>query len=445
MRKSSIYLLSLALVISLVLAGCSGNGGNATSNGGGGGSSGGGGGASADAVELEFWTFNELHQKYFESMADSWNAENPDRQIKLVGTTFPYEDMHNKLLVALQSGTGAPDISDVEISKFANYLKGEPQLVPYNDIVEPHKDKIVQSRLDIYAKDGQYYGLPYHVGASVIYYNMEILEQAGVNPEDIKTWDDFKEAGKKVVEATGIPMTTLEATEQWSIWPQLAQMDSPNDFLTTDGQINLDSPEMIRVLEYQQSLIKEGIAITTPGNFHHAEEYYGFMNNGGAASLWMPAWYMGRFTDYMPDLAGKMKIYPMPAWEEGGSRSAGMGGTGTVVTNQSAHPDLAKEFVAYAKISTEGSIQLWEQMGFDPARTDVWESDELAKENKFTEYFGQNVFDVLTEIKDEIEGVNVGELTPATIDAIKTSVAFRILVDMEDPATVLKEVADSLR
>ncbi len=67
--------------------------------------------------------------------------------------------------------------------------------------------------------------------------------------------------------------------------------------------------------------------------------------------------------------------------------------------------------------------------GLHPARTDVWESDELAKENKFTEYFGQNVFDVLTEIKDEIEGVNVGELTPATIDAIKTSVAFRILVD----------------
>ncbi|RUU68336.1 extracellular solute-binding protein, partial [Mesorhizobium sp. M7A.F.Ca.MR.362.00.0.0] len=67
-----------------------------------------------------------------------------------------------------------------------------------------------------------------------------------------------------------------------------------------------------------------------------------------------------------PDLKGKIVIKPMPAWSEGAPRSAGMGGTGTVVTNQSKDPDVAKKFLAYAKLSKEGNIEIWKQLGFDP-------------------------------------------------------------------------------
>ena len=51
-------------------------------------------------------------------MLGKWNAENPERQIKLNVTVMPYDDMHNKLSIAVQSGTGAPDIADIELGKF---------------------------------------------------------------------------------------------------------------------------------------------------------------------------------------------------------------------------------------------------------------------------------------------------------------------------------------
>ena len=35
----------------------------------------------------------------------------------------------------------------------------------------------------------------------MMFYNTEILSQAGVTPEEIETWDDFVEVGKKVKEA----------------------------------------------------------------------------------------------------------------------------------------------------------------------------------------------------------------------------------------------------
>ncbi|UJF32571.1 ABC transporter substrate-binding protein [Paenibacillus hexagrammi] len=399
--------------------------------------------AAGKPTKIVFWTFQELHSKYYQGMAEKWNKLHPDKPIEFEGNVYPYDDLHNKLLVALQTGVGAPDMADIEITKFANYLKGTPQLAPLNDIIEPEINNLVKSRLDIYAKDGKYYGIDYHVGASVIYYNKEILDKAGVNPDNIKTWDDFKTAGKTVLEKTGIPMTTVEATEQWSMWPLIAQQDS--DLLGKDGSVTLDNEKNIKTMTYLQNLVKEKIAVPAPGGFHHAEEYYAFMNKGGAASIWMPMWYMGRFTDYMPDLKGKIIIRPMPAWEPGGARSAGMGGTGTVVTQQSKVQDVTKQFLAYAKLSKEGAIEIWKQLGFDPIRSDVWNDPALKEKNKFTDYFGDNIFDTLNTVKDEIKPVNIGEKTPAVIDAVKRTAEFKIINDLEDPAKVLKEVADEVR
>jgi len=434
MKQKLLAMLAFILVISVFLAGCSDSTSNDEAS-----------EEDGNGTTLELWTFNELHEKYFEYMADLWNEQNPDEPINLKGSTYPYEDAHNKLLVALQSGKGAPDIADIEIGKFANYLKGEPQLVELNDVVDPEREFIVPSRLDVYSKDGKNYGLPFHVGASVIYYNSEIMEQAGFNPDDIKTWDDYKKAGKTVLEKTGIPMTTVDVADPWSFWQQVAQLEGKDDLLKENKELNLTSPEVVKVLKYQQELIEEGIAVPAPGNEHHAEEYYGFMNNGGAASVWMPMWYMGRFVDYMPDLSGKVVIKPMPAWEEGGPRSAGMGGTGTVVTNQSENPELAKKFIAFAKLSKEGNIQLWKQLGFDPPRTDVWDDPALSESNQFTEYFGDDIFATLLEVKEEIEGVNIGEKTPEVMDALRTTILFQALVDMKDPKEALKEAEDQIK
>ena len=65
------------------------------------------------------------------------------------------------------------------------------------------KIQYVESRLNLYSKDGDIYGLPTHVGATVAFYNTELLEEAGIDYTTIKTWDDFKEAGSKYYEATG--------------------------------------------------------------------------------------------------------------------------------------------------------------------------------------------------------------------------------------------------
>jgi arabinosaccharide transport system substrate-binding protein len=400
--------------------------------------------ATDGTVSLEFWTFQELHLGFYETMAEKWNSEGRTPQISIEANVLPYDELHDSLLVALQSGVGAPDIVDIEISRFPNYLRGKIQLEAMNEYTEPVRDKFVDARFDIYSRDGNVYGLPFHVGASVMYYNTEILDAAGVNVDDIDTWEDFVAAGRMVKERTGKAMTTFEITEQFSFWQMISQQGS--DLFNADGTPAFDNDINVRTLEYMLAMIKEGIAVGAPGGFHHAEEYYGFMNDGGAASVAMPMWYMGRFLDYMPDLDQKIVIRPLPRWTANGFRSAGMGGTGTAVTSQASNIDVAKEFLAYAKLSEAGNIALWTELGFDPPRWDVWDHPTLNEPTKFSKYFlNESIFGTLLEVRDEINPVNVVQDLPEGIGLVRTALFQALEAQSATPREALQAAAQQLR
>lgn len=100
-------------------------------------------------TDLSFWTFQELHVGFWTSMADVWNEQNPDRPINLTVTTGESSSLHSKLLIACQSGEGAPDMADIEIGHYGAFLK-DGYLLPINDAVEPYKDDVVMSRISMY-------------------------------------------------------------------------------------------------------------------------------------------------------------------------------------------------------------------------------------------------------------------------------------------------------
>ncbi len=396
--------------------------------------------AEAGPVKLTFWTFQELHTEFMKAMQDKWNENPENTKIELDMQVYPYEEMHNKLTIALQTGEGAPDIVDIEINKFANYLKGDVQLAEMNEYVEAEPDKFVMSRFNNYAKDGKFYGVDYHIGIIAAFYNDSLLQTAGIDYTTIKTWDDLHEAGKKFKEATGKPIITFETTDCWSIYPMLTQHGT--DLLTLDNQVRVNEPLFVETLAFVKSMVDDGTAVPTPGGNSHSEEYYGWMNAEGAAAIVMPFWYIDRFTNYMPDLAGKMKIAPMPVWNDGGYETSQGGGTGTAVVKSSANVQLAKDFLAYAKMSYDGCLAIWKICGFDPIRTDVYADPAMTEDNKFFQYYGQNFFPVLTEMMDSVADTAITSEYPTAVDVVKSQMMHEMLINgmsAEDVAAMCAE------
>ena len=401
--------------------------------------------AGENAVELSYWTFVDLHGKHFEKMLDLWNKDNPNRQIKLNVSVMPYDDMHNKLLIAVQTGQGAPDMSDIELGRFPDFLAGdEVSLVDLTDSVAPYKDKIVESRLGIYSKDGKVYGFPTHVGGTVAFYNTEILEQAGIDYKTIKTWDDYKQAGIKVYEETGKYLGTADTSTGWQSSILLAQQGE--DYVDANGNPRVNSPELIKGFEMLKDLQDNNVIATIAGGQPDTEEAKGEYNMGNYASALMPLWFMSRFTNEITDLKGKIAIAPLPVFEVGQPRSVGLGGTGTAVTKTAKDVQLAKDFLTFAKISEQANIEIWNTLGFDPVNTEVWTNKDVTHnpDNEFVQYFINNPFDVLNEVKDEIQLIRSTSATPTINNVLNTITFNAIFEDGQDVREALNEAQEMI-
>ena len=392
-------------------------------------------GASAqETTELTFWTFVDAHAVFMEAQAERWNEANPDRPIEIVSTVTPYEEMHDALLLSLVSGTGAPDLADIEIAKFPNFMQGDIQLVELTDVIEPYRDSLVETRLLPYSTGGSFYGIDYHIGTFVMYYNTAVMEEAGVDIDSIVTWDDYIAAGQQVTADTDGDgeidrwMTTVETTDRFSALGLMLQ--NGGGIYNADGELILDSAENAEALQFVGDLVNvHEIATPSPGGLHHDEGYYANMNNGMYGSVWMPQWYMIRFTDFMPDLEGNIVVRPMPVFEEGGFTSTMGGGTGTAITAQTpeAEQELAKEFLGFAKLSYDSNVLIWTELGFDPLNAEVYSDPALAEP---LPYFGnESVFTTISEIQSNLAPEYLGPLYADAVELLRTTTIFDVVVN----------------
>lgn len=356
-----------------------------------------------DVTTLTVWTFIENHQDFYTNMAEKWNEANPDKKVKLVLSNMAYDDMHNKLSLALESGEGAPDVVDIELGKFPAFTTGEIGLMDLTSAIEPYKDKVVESRLDLYGKDGKYYGFPTHVGTTVAFYNTEELEAAGIDYTAIKTWEDFKNAGVKYKEETGKTFAAAETTAQWTLNLMLAQKSG--SYLKEDGSLDINNDTMVECLQYMKDMQTAGALDTIAGGQPDNEEAYPLYNSGDVAAAIMPFWQTSRYTSYMTDLKGKVAIAAPPVWGDNDAvKTIGGGGTGTAVVSTSENAELAAEVFAYIKLSDEASQEIYNVLGFDPVNTEVWTDTALTEnpDNQFVQYFNTKPFASLLEVQDGI-------------------------------------------
>ena len=401
-----------------------------------------------DGTHFEMWSFVDVHNEFYGKMVEKWNEENPDRQLNVTFSTYPYSDMHNKLMMSLQAGSGAPDMCDVEIGQFPNYTGADTPLYALNDALAPYEADCVQSRLDVYSKaDGTRIGVPTHVGASVMYWNAEIFEEYGLDYKSVKTWDDYTKLGEQLRDASNGEVFLTSVDTGGVDWMWVAMAEYGEDWTGgPDGEVNVELDSVKKMMEMQKGWLDDGIAmISTDG---HVDLEAGFKNvmEGKIASFPKAMWYMSRFLNYMPEMEGKYDITTIPVFEEGQKCSVGIGGTGTVVTEQSADPALAAEFLAWAKLSADGEAHIWNDLGFDVCNSALWFDDAFAfdEANPYNTFFRVKPYEVLQQLAndDAIGTIYTTTVSPTLNDYMCTTTLNEVFEDGMDIDEALAEAQE---
>jgi len=165
-------------------------------------------------------------------------------------------------------GGEAPDVARWP-ARWIPQLVGKEELVQITDMMEGEfGDKFYQGMADGCMYQGEYYGAPWAASNKCLYYNKDVFEAAGLDPENpqIDTWDDMLSAAQTITEETDTSALGLAGSDVISTASQYYHYHwSYGADLIDDGQPVVNSDEAVEALSFYSDLhLEHGVTQSSP-------------------------------------------------------------------------------------------------------------------------------------------------------------------------------------
>lgn len=315
--------------------------------------------------EVSIWSWN-IAASSLRVVGETFAAEHP-------GVTISVEDLGNQqvfdrmLAACAAGGGGLPDIVSVENHESEIFWAQFPDC--FADLRELGYDDALASQFPDFKRvelepDGVAYGMPWDSGPVAMFYRRDFYETAGVDPEAIRTWDDFIEAGTKVQEANpGVGMTQADLNGDTEWFRMIANEQGCGYFANDAASITVNQPGCVAALETVKKVYDAGLLKAA-----NWDEKIQSNNAGTVATQMYGGWYEGTIRSTAPeDQAGKWGVYLMPSLSADGARAANLGGSALAIAASSDNKEAAYAFVAYALGTNEGQVTMLKEYGLVPS------------------------------------------------------------------------------
>jgi ABC-type glycerol-3-phosphate transport system substrate-binding protein len=301
-----------------------------------------------EKVTITHWTWLDM-----DPVAREYEALNPNVKIEVV-RLGPW-DLHDKLLVSLASGQGLPDVATLVVRRFPNYSTTGKlyDLTPY---VKDEVDNYDPGVLDAVSYQGKVFGLPNDISPMIFYYRTDIFNEVGIDVEDIRTFEDYREAGKKLKEAGYYLMPMFYPASNWGTNAlNLFLHSNRGNFFTADGKVKTDNPELLEVLKYFYDLVFVDKTMDTIKYF--TNEFWGSFNADKYATWIVNAPEAANMKQNLPDLAGKWSVARVPQWKDADDNYIGVwGGSILTIPAQAENKEAALDWIKWLNASVDGQI-----------------------------------------------------------------------------------------
>ncbi len=226
------------------------------------------GSESGDKIEIEYWHINSetFAGPTVTEIVEDFNASQ-DRIVVTEKFASNYMAIMQDLQADAAAGT-SPDLVQIGwsyLEYFGNnfgYTDANELFATYggeenaNFVNDTFEESV--SSLAIHS-NGDMLGTAYGMSVPVMFMNTEILEEAGVNPDDIKTWADVDEAARKISESTD--KYGIYIGEYTYVWEMQQMVESNGGSYITDGKSSIDSPEAVEAIELYANLVNDDVAL----------------------------------------------------------------------------------------------------------------------------------------------------------------------------------------
>ncbi|HTG70932.1 MAG TPA: ABC transporter substrate-binding protein [Candidatus Udaeobacter sp.] len=370
--------LSLAIFMVVVLAACGSNGTTGTNGGTGSANSGAKAentnSASSEKIVIKYWyAFGDKIEEAKLHMVKGFN-ESQDKIEVIAEHQGGYDDLHAKVQAAFAAGD-APAVSDLEIASTGVFARSG-MLQELTAYAERDKDQLQLEDFNpglmgnAYVDD-KLYGLPFMRSTPILYKNVTMLKDAGLDPEGPKTWDELEQYSRVLKEKGKIGMTV--PADIWFYEALVAQ--SGGQMLSEDGKsAAFNTQEGVAPVEFWKKLSSEGLIKIPVGDEAGATADKDWANQMSAFKFASTAGVTGSL-EIAKGNGFELATAFMPA---NVSYGVPTGGCQLVMTSKSTdeEKEAAWEFIKWMT-SKENTIYQHKHVGYLPTRLSAVESEEL--------------------------------------------------------------------
>jgi multiple sugar transport system substrate-binding protein len=333
---------------------------------------------------------------------DELNRRHPDMKIELEYLEFSYPETRNQILDRLSKGETV-DITSVDqiwLGEFAqrgliqNLTQEFEEWGRISDLYEPNLDGCVYN--------GTLYGLWLWTDIRGMWYWKDMLQEAGVDPESLKTWDGYISAAVKLDEffgdriIQGVHLIDLPFDpDMWYpyLWMLGGEILEPRGgHPTKDGYWfpSYNSSQGVRALEFLKQQVDAGIE---PIDIWGKE--YSFVNRNFSVILegsWLPGFFTNESRLTLEQQVGFIPMFPVP--NQTIQTSTMMGGWELAIPATSQHSELAWELIT---LMAEPEIlgPFLQQYGYLPTQRTLGEGPSSGPLKESVPYFEEMISMIL--------------------------------------------------
>ena len=362
MKKFAV-LTAATLLTSTTLVACGGAGGGETTK-------------NADGeIVVDFWhSASGAAATTLEEIVSDFNSEHEGEIEVNASYQGSYEDSISKFIASVQTGElpAMLQASDVQTA----YLRDSGVTTPAQEITDDYDyGNLVDAVKNYYQFEDKVYSMPFMVSQPAIYTNDDELEQAGVNPDDLKTVEGLLNAAEKIHEKTGHAGLTFHHSGWYMEEFQSSMGDymcSPENGVTEQAtEFNLESQENVALWERIGELYAKG-AIHNPGTDGSAATG-AFLSNEATIQLNSSGNY-GNIQSGNPNFKWSIRSLPRDTDEAGA-----IPGGNSLWSIKEGHSEETQEAVAeFMKYVGSDDVQkkIFDETGYLPTTTGAGDSLE---------------------------------------------------------------------
>jgi arabinosaccharide transport system substrate-binding protein len=320
----------------------------------------------APREKTQFWIFAKQHREIYDALIARWNRTHPENRVEMSLVNIPV--MEQRMMSGFLTGTPMADVVEVERLVAGRAFTGPLDQVGFVDLTDRLKseclfDGINAPSFSPWTSRGRIFGLPHDVHPVLLMYRADLVEAAGIDVSKIETWDDYFRLLRPLMrdlDGDGrVDRYLLNASPSDPATTELLLLQAGGAVFDEQERPTLTSRANARALARlvpwhagPARACRWSDVVTTASGQQT-------LVDGLVVAVLTPDWLSGHFKKQVPNLAGKIKVMPLPAWERGGRRTSVWGGTMLGIAKNSPHVEADWEFAKAIYLSQEMAVELY--------------------------------------------------------------------------------------